>query len=154
MSKKISKHRSYKLQAPKGKKTASNPRGLSYGDVVYVTGNKSKVTGAERWPNRPGIIISKDITKDSTVQIVYLSHVLKIGRYNINVTDARGDTVRACCDQVHCVDYSRIGNFLYTISDAELYGVKKALAENMDLYVDNHKADRKESKRKRYQKVI
>ena len=37
------------------------------------------------------------------------------------------------------------------ISDAataELYGVNKPLAENMDLYVDNHEADRKESKRK------
>lgn len=129
------------LEAPNGTKTSSNPRGLSYGDVVYVTGDKCNVTGAERWPNRPAVIVQKDITNKSTVQIVYLSHVLKAGRYNINVTDALGNTVRACCDQIHCVDYSRIGNFLYKISAAELYGIKKALVDKMDLYVDNHKAD-------------
>lgn len=143
-----------KLAAPTGKKTASNPRGLSYGDVVYVTGNKANATGAERWPNRPAIIISKDITKESTIQIVYLSHVLKVGRYNINVTDAVGNTVRACCDQVHCVDYSRIGNFLYKISDAELYGVKKAIVDRMDLHVDDHSFDKIQSKKKKNRRAI
>lgn len=147
MNKKSKKGEGLKLLAPTGRKTPQNPRGLSYGDVVYVTGNKEHATGAERWPNRPAIIISKDITNESTVQVVYLSHVLKIGRYNINVTDAAGNTVRACCDQVHCVDYSRIGNFLYRICDAELYGVKKAVVDKMDLYVDNHAADKAEHMR-------
>ena len=148
MSKSNKKGASLFLMAPTGRKTPQNPRGLSYGDVVYVTGNKEHAIGAERWPNRPAIIISKDITNESTVQVVYLSHVLKIGRYNINVTDATGNTVRACCDQVHCVDYSRIGNFLYRICEAELYGVKKAVVDKMDLYVDNHAVDREISKGK------
>lgn len=132
------------LEAPSGKKTQSNPRGLSYGDVVYVTGEKKNCTGKERWPNRPAIIVSKHITNESTVQVIYLSHVLKKGRYNVNVTDAMGNTVRACCDQIPCVDYSRIGNFLYKISPAELYGVKKAMVDYMDLHVDDHEADKRE----------
>ena len=130
------------LEAPKGEKTPLNPRGLSYGDVVYVVGDKDNCVGAERWPNRPGIIVSKHITSESTVQIIYLSHVLKQGRYNINVSDASGNTVRACCDQIHCVDYSRIGNFMHHICDAEMYGIKKAMVDFMDLHVDNHALDR------------
>lgn len=154
MNAKTLKYESLRLAAPTGKKTVSNPRGLSYGDVVYVTGEKENTTGSERWPNRPAIIISKDIMKDSTVQIVYLSHILKIGRYNINVTDAAGNTVRACCDQIHCVDYSRIGNFLYKISEAELYGVKKAIVDRMDLYVDNHAFDCAQNKREENHRVV
>ena len=131
------------ISAPNGNKTVYNPRGLSYGDVVYVTGDKGKCTGKERWPNRPGIIVSKNITTESTIEVIYLSHVLKTGRYNINVTDATGKTVRACCDQIHCVDYTRVGSFLYHISDAEMYSVKKAMIDYLGLNaVDNHLQDK------------
>ena len=138
--------------APQGEHTLLNPRGLSYGDVVYVVGKKENCIGAERWPNRAAIIVSKNINTESTIQVVYLSHVLKVGRYNINVTDARGVTVRACCDQIHCVDYSRIGNFLYRVCDAEMYGVKKAIVDYMDLYVDNHSEDKANYERQKIRK--
>ena len=134
-----------KLEISKGKQTESNPRGLLYGDVVYITGEKDNCIGKERWPNRPAIIVSRHINKESTVQVIYLSHVLKKGRYNINVTDNMGNTVRACCDQVPCVDYSRVGSYLYHISDAELYSVRKAIGDYLGIIgVDDHVADIKE----------
>jgi len=138
--------KSITLTAPDAEKTLRNPRGLSRGDVVYVIGNKESCTGKERWPNRPAVIMSKteNITCESTVQIVYLSHVLKPGRYNVNVSTSEGTMVRACCDQCPCVDYSRIGNFLYKINTAEMYGVSKAVSDFMDLSVDNHAADIRE----------
>lgn len=132
------------IAGPSSKKTGSNPRGLSYGDVVYVTGDKNKCTGREKWPNRPAIIVSKHVNKDSTVQVVYLSHELKRGRYNVNVTDSSGNTVRACCDQIPCVDYSRIGCYLYHINDAELYSVRQAIADYMQLQdIYSHEADKR-----------
>ena len=129
------------LMPPDGFRTDANPRGLSRGDVVYVTGDRLSCTGNERWPNRPAVIVSASVSKFNTVQVVYLSHALKTGRYNLNVTDCTGRTVRACCDQAHCVDYSRIGNYLYHICDAEMYGISKALASLMGICVDNHAQD-------------
>lgn len=109
------------------------------GQIYYIEQPPHSLpTGSEMWANRYGLIVSNDVNNKhaNTVEVVYLTTSPdKIKRIQNNskslpthvmIKSANKDAV-ALCEQVHSVDKLRIGDYIDTVTPAELDLIDKAL---------------------------
>lgn len=114
------------------------------GQIYYVTSDPSSVPiGAEIWSDRPGLIVSNDITNKTSgaVQVVYLTTSIHRRPSPLLVKVTSGNRpAMANCSQIHSVDKSRLRQTLGTVTEKELADVDKALCFSLGIGQQNYRS--------------
>lgn len=114
---------------------------IKRGDIFYVHSNNETPIGREIWSERPAVIVSNNaINKESpTVIVAYTTTKLqRMSPANIEITNPKKSLV--LCEQVYCVDKSRLYNYLGKVSEAEMNQISKALSLTMCTSDSKHPA--------------
>lgn len=98
------------------------------GDVYYVYSNYSE-TGSEQWSGRPAAVVSADILNrfSPCVMVAYLTTNPKSNTATHVIVNATGRPSTAICEQITCVDKSRLSDFCGSLSKKELSAMDEAL---------------------------
>lgn len=102
---------------------------IKRGDIFYVHSNNETPIGREIWSERPAVVISNNaINKESpTVIVAYTTTKLhRTSPASVEIKNPKPALV--LCEQVYCVDKSRLYNYLGRVSEAELTQISKALS--------------------------
>ena len=111
---------------------------IKRGQIYFVSApDGSTPVGCEIWSDRPGLVVSNDVTNNTggAIIIVYLSTSLKKRSSPLHVpVMSGGRPATALCEQLHSVDPSRLQNLIGTVTDKELATIDKTLC--MSLAID------------------
>lgn len=112
------------------------------GDIFYVENrvNQNPV-GSEMWSGRPAVIVSDDAhnMSEDTVTVVYLTTKEK-RQSAAHVPVKTTCNATALCEQIACIDVSRLGQFVCHVTDAEMDAIERALVLHLGLpYVPSAK---------------
>ena len=107
---------------------------IERGQVYYISADTH--TGAEIGMYRPGVVISSTERneKSSVVTIVYAS--TGRGHDNESVLVPLPSSYKrsvAVCDQIFTVDKSRVGRFMFKVTDFEMFQIETALGKILKL---------------------
>ena len=105
------------------------------GDIFYVENRVNlNPVGHEMWSGRPAVIVSDDahnMTED-TVTVVYMTTKGKRQSDAHVPVKTQCDSI-ALCEQIACVDVSRLGKFICHVTDEELAAIDRALVLHLGL---------------------
>lgn len=117
------------------------------GDIWLIDENKDQPpTGVEMWANRPGIIVSNDISSNRAgfVQVVYTttSNNKRPGPTHIDIIQhpSRQRSL-VLAEQIHTVDISRLRRHIGVVDDPSMQKIDKAIKFSLSL--DDDSADKK-----------
>lgn len=108
---------------------------IECGEIYYIE-NDYRAFGRELHSGRPAIIISNDLinNRSGTVNIIYLTSSNKKRQHYVDINhmdfipceySKKEYTIhKALCDQIHCVDKGRLGNYLGKVTIKELDEIK------------------------------
>ena len=114
---------------------------IKRGDIFYVHSNNETPVGKEIWSERPAVVVSNNaINKESpTVIVAYTTTKLhRTSPASVEIKNPKPSLV--LCEQVYCVDKSRLYNYLGRVSEAELTQISKALSLAMCTSDSKHSA--------------
>lgn len=114
---------------------------IKRGDIFYVHSNNETPIGREIWSERPAVVVSNNaINKESpTVIVAYTTTKLqRTSPASIEIKNPKPALV--LCEQVYCVDKSRLYNYLGQVSEAELTQISRALSLAMCTSESKHPA--------------
>jgi mRNA interferase MazF len=109
------------------------PRRPRRGDVFWV--NLDPTIGTEVKKTRPAVILSNNAQNRVGQRVLaapVTSNVSRVYSFEALITVA-GEPAKAMLDQVRCLDQSRLGRHIGTISEEEMQAVEKALRVAFDL---------------------
>ena len=114
---------------------------IKRGDIFYVHSNNETPIGREIWSERPAVVVSNNaINKESpTVIVVYTTTKLhRTSPASVEIKNPKPALV--LCEQVYCVDKSRLYNYLGRVSEEELTQISRALSLAMCTSDSKHPA--------------
>lgn len=108
---------------------------IKRGQVYFIKQSPQSIpVGSEMWADRYGVIVSNDVNNkySSTVSVVFITtssnkSARKKLPTHIHIR-CTGKHAIACCEQVHPVDKSRLGDCVDFIHDAEMNDINNAIA--------------------------
>lgn len=108
------------------------------GDVWMVKADPdNKPIGTEIWANRPGIIVSGNVTNNNAgfVQIVYLTSSTKkrSGPTHVPIQQTDRPDSMALCEQIHTIDTSRLKYVMGSVPGYVMKTVDEAIAFSLSL---------------------
>lgn len=109
------------------------------GQIYYIKSDNNIPIGTEIWADRPAVIVSNNtINKHSGfVNIVYLTSAQKRthspSHIKININNKQSIVM---CEQIHCVDQSRLIKYLGTISLKNIKEIDKAISLSLGFNCD------------------
>jgi mRNA interferase MazF len=90
--------------------------------------------GVEEWFKRPFLIISSDKGNETSPSVLGASMTTKSRWGIINVpVNAGGRKSTVMCNQVYCIDKSRLGNYIGTATEEEMAEIDRGLRFVLDL---------------------
>ena len=108
----------------------NNNAPVQKGNIYFVMDGNTKQTGNEIWSNRPGIIVSNDISNkhSGVVSIVYLttSKRKRIRPSHIPVISG-GLQALALCEQIFTIDASRLSDYIGTVNEEAMENIDTAI---------------------------
>ena len=105
------------------------------GDIFYVENRVNlNPVGSEMWSGRPAVIVSDDAHNlaSDTVTVVYLTTKEK-QQSPVHVPVHTTCPAVAMCEQITCVDASRLGKYICHATDDEMAAIDRALADLLGL---------------------
>lgn len=137
MLKKIHELRSRKEKVMNIRVTDSKPdHDIRRGEIYYVEhAQTDPETGSEQRSGRPAVIVSNDANNKAShvIEAVYLTTQEKTPLpTHVNINSSKYNSI-ALCEQIRSFDKSRIGDYMGTVSAAELEALDKALAISIGL---------------------
>lgn len=99
------------------------------GDIFYVENRVNlNPVGSEMWSGRPAVIVSDDAHNidSDTVTVVYLTTKEK-HQSPVHVSVHTTCHSTALCEQITCVDASRLGKYICHVTDEEMAAIDRAL---------------------------
>jgi len=104
------------------------------GDVYWV--NLDPTVGTEVKKTRPAVILSNNAQNVAGQRVLAAPVTSNISRmYSFEaLIRIEGRPAKAMLDQVRCLDQSRLGRYIATISKQEMKAVEKALRIAFDLW--------------------
>ena len=105
---------------------------INRGDIFYVHSNSETPIGGEIWSERPAVVVSNDaINKESETVIVAYTTTNTKRQSPASIEIKKPKKALVLCEQIYCVDKSRLYNYLGKVSKTELRQINKALAMAM-----------------------
>lgn len=104
------------------------------GEIYYIYPREA--VGSEQTGGRPGIIVSNDMGNEysRTVEVVFLTtRDKKPLPTHVFINSARQRSI-ALCESIHTVDKERIGDFINSVTEAELNEVERAILVGLDIH--------------------
>lgn len=103
------------------------------GDVFYVV--KGNEVGNEQQGGRPAVIVSNDIANkhSGNVTVVFLTTKPKADLPTHTMVTTTREMSTALCENVTTVSKERIGNYLCSLKDEEMYRIDDCLREALHL---------------------
>lgn len=135
---------------------------MKRGEVYYIFKGPIDSVDNEMQSGRPGIIVSNDRCNHSScvVEVVYLTTQPKTELpTHANIASSPRESI-ALCEQVQSVAVSRIGDYICTLTDAEMEAVNNALLVSLGLTsppVSNHSDEefiKLRTERDTYEKIL
>lgn len=107
--------------------------GFKRGDIYYVEPYYN--VGSEQRAGRPAIIISNNVNNEHspTLEVVYLTTQPKNDMPTHVTVFGTGRESIALCEQVHTVDYQRLGNYCGSCTKQEMEAINIALMVSIGL---------------------
>lgn len=105
------------------------------GDIFYVENRVNlNPVGSEMWSGRPAVIVSDDAHNidSDTVTVVYLTTKEK-QQSPVHVPVHTTCHSTALCEQITCVDASRLGKYICHATDEEMAAIDRALVDLLGL---------------------
>ena len=105
------------------------------GDIFYVENRVNlNPVGSEMWSGRPAVIVSDDAHNidSDTVTVVYLTTKEK-QQSPVHVPVHTTCHSTALCEQITCVDASRLGKYICHATDEEMAAIDRALVLHLGL---------------------
>lgn len=112
------------------KETANMKPSYEKGTICFVTSDpEHPAVGSETWADRMGVIVSNNVNnKYSNTVLVSFMTTKRKKAYPTHIPIQSGNrTAILMCEQIFCVDKSRLCSFSGTVSDEELKEIDKAL---------------------------
>lgn len=96
----------------------------------------AKPVGSEIWPGRPAVVVSNDVlnANSGVVCIVYLtrSNKKRTSPTHVPVT-SDGKPAIALCEQIHCIDKSKLGGAMGELTEDEMHNISIAMSLTLDV---------------------
>lgn len=103
------------------------------GDIFYIY--KQPAYGSEQEAGRPGVIVSNNTNNhfSNVLEVVYLTtrHKPELPTH-VEIT-ANGVSSTVLCEQVNSVSVNRIGDYITSLTDAEMKPIDDALMASLGL---------------------
>lgn len=103
------------------------------GDIFYIY--KQPAYGSEQEAGRPGVIVSNNTNNhfSNVLEVVYLTTRHKPELPTHAEVTANGVTSTVLCEQVNSVSVNRIGDYITSLTDAEMKPIDDALMASLGL---------------------
>ncbi len=107
--------------------------GYKRGDIYYVEPCYS--VGSEQRAGRPAIIVSNNMNNkySNTLEVVYITTQPKKDMPTHVMVYGTGRKSTAICEQIHTVDYRRLGNYCGCCTKQEMEAIDNALKVSIGL---------------------
>lgn len=114
---------------------------IKRGDIFYVHSNNETPIGREIWSERPAVVISNNAINKESPTVIVAYTTTKLHRTSPASVEIKNPTpALVLCEQVYCVDKSRLYNYLGRVSEEELTQISRALSLAMCTSNSKHPA--------------
>ena len=114
---------------------------IKRGNIFYVHSNNETPIGREIWSERPAVVVSNNAINKESPTVIVAYTTTKLHRTSpASVAIKNPKPALVLCEQVYCVDKSRLYNYLGRVSEAELTQISKALSLAMCTSDSKHSA--------------